>query len=63
MLKIQKLDRTGHTVIEENLEAEFAQLVKSGYAMFLNDEHIKRLPDNREQNESCIIALAPLVGG
>ena len=63
MLRILKLDRTGHTTIEENIEQEFSELCRKGYAMFLNDEHIKTLPIDHENLEGDLIALAPLVGG
>jgi len=60
-MKINRLDRNGHTTIVDNIEAEFAQLMKDGYAMFLDDVQIKALPTNRPDAE--ILALAPLVGG
>jgi hypothetical protein len=60
-MKILKLDHTGHTSIDTNIETEFKRLMSQGYAMFLNDEQIKELPVGQETGE--ILALAPLVGG
>lgn len=60
-MKILRLDSKGHTTVETNIETEFAQLLKDGYAMFLDDVQIKELPVGRETGE--ILALAPLVGG
>jgi hypothetical protein len=63
-MKILKLDRTGHTTLcetEVDLQKEFDALVKQGYAMFLDDVHVKALPVNQPDAE--ILALAPLVGG
>lgn len=64
-MKIHKLDRTGHSTLcaeaGVDLDAEFARLARSGYAMFLDDVHIKALPVGRPDAE--VLALAPLVGG
>jgi hypothetical protein len=63
-MKILKLDRTGHSTLcgtEVDLNLEFATLTRAGYAMFLDDVHIKELPTDRPTAE--ILALAPLVGG
>jgi hypothetical protein len=63
-MKIHKLDHTGHTTLDTistDLDHEFKTLARQGYAMFLDDVHIKELPVNRPDAE--ILALAPLVGG
>jgi len=63
-MKILKLDRTGHTTMcstEVDLDVEFKELTRKGYAMFLDDAHIKAMPTDRPDAE--IVALAPLVGG
>ena len=66
-MRILKLDKSGHTTLagtEADLDQAFRALVKSGYAMFLNDEklangvQLSALPQDAE-----ILALAPLVGG
>ena len=63
MLKIIVPDRTGHTTVETDVQTEFDKLCKQGYAMFVNDEQIKRLPEDPGVGTIEILALAPLVGG
>jgi len=60
-VKILKLDKTGHTTIDTNIDVEFRELVRKGYAMFVNDTKIKSLESVPDDSE--ILALAPLVGG
>lgn len=60
MLRILRLDKTGHTTIDTDIDVAFKTLTKQGYAMFLNDEKIKEMP---LVDEGEILALAPLVGG
>jgi hypothetical protein len=63
MFRILKLDHTGHTTVETDIQAEFAKLCKQGYAMFVDDVQIKALPDAPQVGTVEILALAPLVGG
>jgi hypothetical protein len=63
-MKLHVLDRTGHTTMcstETDIQAEFDKLVKSGYAMFVDDERVRSLNGVRPDAE--VLALAPLVGG
>ena len=58
MRSLLVLDKTGHTTVTENIEAEFNRLIRSGYAAFVNNVHVSSLPEEGE-----ILMLAPLAGG
>lgn len=58
MLQLTLLDKHGHSIITHDVEAEFARLVKSGYAAFLDNIQITELPTTGD-----VLMVSPLAGG